>query len=311
MKITSAGYVGINTLSPVSQAHVVGADSVNILTVTSSTYGIRLGTASGTGATIQAVDSTGVASLQPLYISGTQVTISAGSGTNGIFIAPSGNVGIGTLSPGGRLDVTGSVGTVSVNSAGDQISYGYNGYNFITAGGAAATLQIQASGVGGQITVATNGAERIRVTAAGNVGIGTSAPASRLHVNYSDSANIITVTGASYGVRIGSASGTGGTIAGVDSTGVASYQPLYITGTQVTIGANGGANGLIVDSNANIYPTSAVSTTMTNGFIYIPGASGVPTGTPTSVSGRVAMYYDTTGHDFWVYDGLWKKVHLN
>ena len=321
MKITSAGYVGINTLSPVSQAHVVGVDSVNILTVTSSTYGIRLGTASGTGATIQAVDSTGVASLQPLYISGTQVTISAGSGANGIFIAPSGNVGIGTVSPGYKLHIASSTNGndglfVSNTSTGasaqafiNLVAQGWNGIQLVQT---QATGNIQFySGDNVPMSFATNASTRMFIAAAGNVGIGTTSPSSKLHINGADSANIATVTGASYGVRIGSAAGTGGTIAGVDSTGITSYQPLYITGTTVTIGVNGGANGLVIDTNANIYPTSTVSTTMTNGFIYIPGAGGAPTGTPTSVSGRVAMYYDTTNHDFWVYDGLWKKVHLN
>lgn len=70
-----------------------------------------------------------------------------------------------------------------LNSSGSgQIAYGYNGLNYLTAAGAAATLQIQATGANGQITAATNGIERIRVSASGNVGIGTTAPGYKLEV---------------------------------------------------------------------------------------------------------------------------------
>lgn len=321
MKITSVGYVGINTLSPVSQTHIVGADSVNILTVTSPTFGLRFGTAAATGAMIGAVGIDGVTGYQPLYVTGAQITLGLSGTGNGISLVSSGNVGIGTVSPGYKLHVASSTNGndglfVSNTSTGasaqafiNLVAQGWNGIQLVQT---QATGNIQFySGDNVPMSFATNASTRMFIEAAGNVGIGTTSPSGKLHINGADSANIATVTGASYGVRIGSAAGTGGTIAGVDSTGTNSYKPLYITGTTVTIGINGGANGLVIDGNYNIHPTAPVSTTMTGGFFCIPGASGAPTGTPAITTGYCAMYYDSTGHDFWVYDGAWRKVHLN
>lgn len=64
-----------------------------------------------------------------------------------------------------------------------------------------------------------------------------------------------------------------------------------------------------ITATGNIYGTSGTAA-MTDGFFYIPSAAGAPSGTPTSISGRVPMYYDSTNNDFYVYNGAWKKVTL-
>lgn len=59
----------------------------------------------------------------------------------------------------------------------------------------------------------------------------------------------------------------------------------------------------------NIYGTSG-TTGMNDGFFYIPSAAGAPSGTPTSISAHVPMYYDTTNNKFYIYNGAWKQVAL-
>lgn len=55
---------------------------------------------------------------------------------------------------------------------------------------------------------------------------------------------------------------------------------------------------------------NVLSNTATDGFVYIPTVAGVPTGVPTAYTGKVAIQFDTTNNDLYVYDGSWIKVAL-
>ena len=53
--------------------------------------------------------------------------------------------------------------------------------------------------------------------------------------------------------------------------------------------------------------SAALATTATDGFLYVTTCAGTPTGVPTTFTGRAPLVYDTTAHEFWIYDAGWKK----
>jgi hypothetical protein len=126
---------------------------------------------------------------------------------NGLFISSSGIVGIGTTTPGKSLEInsTATLNTAQLKigeSSSTSKAYLGNFSNncYMTVGGtfnngwvldgvggvAAVILEAQSTGSAIAFSTALNNtgpAERMRITRDGNVGIGTSSPASRLYVS--------------------------------------------------------------------------------------------------------------------------------
>lgn len=62
-----------------------------------------------------------------------------------------------------------------------------------------------------------------------------------------------------------------------------------------------------LDPNGNItLGTGAVGSAATNGFAYITGGTGVPTGTPATKTGMVPLYVNLTTNVMYFYNGAWK-----
>lgn len=61
-----------------------------------------------------------------------------------------------------------------------------------------------------------------------------------------------------------------------------------------------------IDDNGDFYGATG-TTTMADGFNFMPSCAGPPTGVPTSRSGQVPMIYDSTNDRLYIYRGGWKK----
>lgn len=136
---------------------------------------------------------------------------------------------------------------------------------------------------------------RMVITYGGNVGIGTASPAAKFHVKDATNRNIIMTSGTT-GMKITSI------------TDASAEADIGVQGNTVQF-LTGGTERARITSAGNVHAASG-TTTMTDGFFYIPAAAGAPTGVPTAIAGRVPMYYDTTNNNFYVYNGAWKKVLL-
>ena len=177
--INSSGNVGIGTTSPTNRLHVV-------------TTGTTLGQFTGAEyAQIRHSDGTRVLYTQVYNNEArlfTETSTPLTFGTNNterMRLDASGNLGIGTTSPGARLNVSG--GNVYIQSSGAYTEPA-------TVAGVLAfdntngDFNISARSNGGSTFMrfftsnAGTGAERMRIDSSGNLGIGTSSPTARLEV---------------------------------------------------------------------------------------------------------------------------------
>jgi hypothetical protein len=200
-----------------------------------------------------------------------------------------GNVGIGTSSPGTRLHTN-----KASQTPGDTTPSGAFLITNTTAGAGCVEIGSGSSVLGYlQVRNTTNQTyyDFALQPNGGNVGIGTSSPGHRLTVDVGAGAqNIFAAqqTGVSNGYTITS-----------DGTNLThSWHTAGSVTAQIT--ANGsfaaGAQG-------------ALATTATNGFLYVPTCAGVPTGTPTVITGLVPIVVDTTNNRWYFYSGgAWRNA---
>lgn len=85
--------------------------------------------------------------------------------------------------------------------------------------------------------------------------------------------------------------------------------------TELLFATNDGATGfttkrLTINSQGSTsIGTAAIATTATDGFLYITSCAGVPTGVPTTITGRVPLVVDSTNNKLKMYvNGAWRDV---
>ena len=190
MRIASTGNVGIGTSSPATRLEVKSGGSVNLKVSTDSnafsyltlnTWALDRAQIRAEAANPGAGSGTGSGALSFWVAQNPTMT-------EAMRIDSSGNLGIGSASPVGRLDVyTAAGGTSYFRDATVQTYIGTN-----TANGFLGT------GTNHPFSFLTNNSERMRIDSSGNVGIGTSSPSAKLQVNQTTSAGAgITMVGSS------------------------------------------------------------------------------------------------------------------
>lgn len=176
------------------------------------------------------------------------------------------------------------------------------------------------------IGITTGGNDRVRIGANGAVGIGTTSTAS-----WDANSLVIAAAQGTYGQLIiqqtggsgaanvganinfygnnGSSSNTYGEIRVRKENATVGNNASYISFCNVASGGTSVAERMrITAAGSVLINAAALSTTATDGFLYIPSCPGAPTGTPTTQSGRNPLIVDSTNSKLYFYAGSWLQA---
>jgi hypothetical protein len=242
------GNVGIGTDSPASKLHVQYA---------SGQAGISSRGPSG--------DTWLPFSDGNAYISAANIIFRDSANTERVRITGAGDVGIGTTSPASKLHVqyaSGQAGISSRGPSGDTWLPFTDGNAYIA---------------GANIIFRDNtNAERMRITGAGNVGIGTASPAAKLDVNGTARVKVLEITGADLAEKFPTTETLEpGTVVEIDPDNPGHLRKARGAYNKRVAGVVAGANGL------------------SKGII-LGNLEGSENHTPIAISGRVWVYADAT-----------------
>ena len=285
LRVDSSGNVGIGTSSPVSKFHVSSATAV-------ATYST---TGNLNGGTVIGVTAAGVSNIAT-YASNALTFGNynlGGAASEFMRLDSSGNLGIGTASPANRLSINDpGTGLGLTNAASGNFNIG-----LLAGTGSALAYVFQRAN--SDLLFGTNNAEVARFTAAGNLGIGTASPQTRLHVQGTGT----TAT------RISSLT-SGNAVLELNAEGTDGGSVLFNRSTiAMEISTSGGVVGQF-DANRNAtIGAGTLATNATNGFLYVPTCAGVPTGTPTAKTGYAPIVVNTTNNKLYFYSGgAWRDA---
>ena len=189
------------------------------------------------------------------------------SGAEKMRLDTSGNLGIGTTSPGAKLEVNGTIKLTPTLNGGLQINQS----------GGTQTAYIGPSGFGGfalgtqtadNVILFTNNSERMRIDTSGNVGIGTTSPGYRLDV--SGSTRFKTTTNQNLNVITSQVLSGGTRLDSINDAGSANI-PLEFGGSQFAWIASG-AERMRIDSSGNV----GIGTSSPNGLLDVTSNTNAP-----------------------------------
>jgi hypothetical protein len=223
------------------------------------------------------------------------------AGAERLRVDSSGNVGIGTSSP---TSLGTGITTLELkgNSASQTDRAG--GINFMRYDGNPGMYVYHADDASYisslstyPLLIETNGSERMRITSAGNVGIGTSSPGYLLHVQADASPTIASTDTTNTITTIVNSSNTAGVL------GTATNHPLALvtnnteraridSSGNLLVGTTSGSNRLTVSGDFSVTGTGGNGTAISsdsNSNVFIPRAYSI------STSGGVAVYAQSDG----------------
>jgi hypothetical protein len=329
MRIDSAGNVGIGTSSPGAKLDVNGSPAGSLArflnttapTLSNDTHAgealfLRSGGTAGSG-NVQAVLAFGkadgasvrsgsaIASVQTTADAdqvgiGFYTSVSSASSqtlTQAMLIDASGNVGIGTSSPLFKQH------TVVAGATGDIAGFGLSGNanNPVLLIKADATNQVitlrggSSSGTYPAIAFDTGtGAERMRITSAGNVGIGTSAPAYKLDIRSAqdDATNFLL-----NGLNIVNTSNQSA-VANKTAIRLGVLQDGGVRAAKIVAEAEGGSSTNNIALSFRTNTADAEDSTTEAMRITSAGDVGIGTSSPTNVSNYKAITVNGTTGSF-------------
>jgi hypothetical protein len=206
--------------------------------------------------------------------------------TTAMTLTTGGNVGVGTTSPVGRLQVSGLTFLYNEGSTTSRLLL-----RNTTTGPSAGGFDIQQvgndttvfNGSSGYLALGTTNTEQMRITSAGNVGIGTSSPAGRFHV-----------VGTADQIRGGDGTTTSflGGSAGIGYTGT-------LTNHAFTFYTNG-AERMRIDISGNV----GIGVTSLSERFQVAGTGDVKAEISTNATNRVAVRWKNASVSYiWQIDG--------